>query len=128
GRRWRLGSCARPGGICPSARPGGGGHARGGSRGGPGRCPVLRPDRRHPEAAPGPDFHRLHTLDLTKRTTMATNAVISPAGSMIGATGLRARIPAVTSFPWRFPLIVHQVLLRLAIGRVFVWTGPQKGR
>jgi len=59
---------------------------------------------------------------------MATNAVISPAGSMIGATGLRARIAAVTSFLGRFPLSVHQLLFRLAIAGVFFRTGLQKVR
>ena len=34
---------------------------------------------------------------------MATNAVISPAGSMIGAPGVRARIAALTSLLGRFP-------------------------
>ena len=59
---------------------------------------------------------------------MATNAVISPAGSMIGATGLRARIAGVTSLLGRFPLSVHQLLFRLAIGGVFFRTGLQKVR
>ena len=59
---------------------------------------------------------------------MATNAVISPAGSMIGATGLRARIAAVTCFLGRFPLSVHQLLFRWAIAGVFFRTGLQKVR
>src|SRR5258705_9717564 len=38
---------------------------------------------------------------------------------MIGATGLRARIAAVTSFLGRFPLSVHQLLFRWAIAGVY---------
>jgi hypothetical protein len=59
---------------------------------------------------------------------MVTNAGISPSGSMIGATGLRARIAAITSFLGRFPLSVHQLLFRWAIAGVFFRTGLQKVR
>ena len=59
---------------------------------------------------------------------MATNAIISPAGPMIGATGLRARMAAVTSLLGRFPLSVQQLLFRLAIAGVFFRAGLQKVR
>ena len=59
---------------------------------------------------------------------MTTNAIISPAGSMIDAAGLRPRIAAVTSFLGRFPLSVHQLLFRWAIAGVFFRTGLQKVR
>jgi putative oxidoreductase len=59
---------------------------------------------------------------------MTTNVVLSPPGSMLGVTGVHARIAAVTSLLGRFPLSLHQLLFRLAIAGVFFRTGLQKVR
>jgi putative oxidoreductase len=59
---------------------------------------------------------------------MTMNAVISPAGPMMGATGIRARIASIRSLLARVPLSVHQLLFRLAVAGVFFRTGLQKAR
>ncbi len=56
------------------------------------------------------------------------NAVTSPAGPMMGATGIHARIASIRSFLGRAPLSVHQLLFRLAAAGVFFRTGLQKAR
>lgn len=56
------------------------------------------------------------------------NAVTSPAGPMMGATGIRARIASIRSWLGRVPLSVHQLLFRLAVAGVFFRTGLQKAR
>jgi putative oxidoreductase len=59
---------------------------------------------------------------------MHMNAVTSPAGPMMGATGIRARIASIRSLLGRVPLSVHQLLFRLAVASVFFRTGLQKAR
>jgi putative oxidoreductase len=56
------------------------------------------------------------------------NAVTSPAGPIMGATGIRARIASIRSLLGRGPLSVHQLLFRLAVAGVFFRTGLQKAR
>jgi putative oxidoreductase len=59
---------------------------------------------------------------------MTMNAVTSPAGPMMGATVIRARIASIRSLLGRVPLSVHQLLFRLAVAGVFFRTGLQKAR
>ncbi len=59
---------------------------------------------------------------------MSMNAAASPAGPMMGTTGLRARIASIRSLLGRCPLGVHQLLFRLAVAGVFFRTGLQKAR
>jgi len=59
---------------------------------------------------------------------MNTNAFTSPAGPMMGATGIRARIASIRSLLGRVPLSVHQLLFRLAVAGVFLRAGLQKAR
>jgi putative oxidoreductase len=59
---------------------------------------------------------------------MTMNAVASPAGPMMGATGIRARIASIRSLFARVPLSVHLLLFRLAVAGVFFRTGLQKAR
>ena len=59
---------------------------------------------------------------------MSMNAVTSPTGPMMGATGIRARIASIRSLLGRFSLSVHQLLFRLAVAGVFFRTGLQKAR
>ena len=59
---------------------------------------------------------------------MNTNAFTSPAGPMMGVTGIRARIASIRSLLARVPLSVHQLLFRLAVAGVFFRTGLQKAR
>jgi putative oxidoreductase len=56
------------------------------------------------------------------------NAVTSPAGPIMGATGIRARIASIRSLLGCGPLSVHQLLFRLAVAGVFFRTGLQKAR
>lgn len=56
------------------------------------------------------------------------NAVTSPAGPMMRATGIRARIASIRSLLGRVPLNVHLLLFRLAVASVFFRTGLQKAR
>ena len=50
------------------------------------------------------------------------------SGSMVGATGLRAKIASITSRLGRVPLSFHQLLFRLAVAGVFLRAGIQKAR
>jgi putative oxidoreductase len=59
---------------------------------------------------------------------MTMNVVTSPAGPMMGATGIRARIASIRSLLARVPLSVHQLFFRLAVAGVFFRTGLQKAR
>jgi len=60
--------------------------------------------------------------------TMNMNTVASPAGPMMGATGIRTRIASIRLVLGRVRLSVHQLLFRLAVAGVFFRTGLQKAR
>ena len=59
---------------------------------------------------------------------MSMNAATSPAGPMMGATGIRARVASIRSLLARVPQSVHQLLFRLAVAGIFFRTGLQKAR